>query len=69
MQNIENPGRPVESSAGSSLKKARKLMRREIKTAWLVGLALNLLVLSSPIYMLQIFDRVLTTGHVETLVS
>ena len=44
-------------------------MRREIKTAWLVGLALNLLVLSSPIYMLQIFDRVLTTGHVETLVS
>ena len=43
-------------------------MRREIKTAWLVGLALNLLVLASPIYMLQIFDRVLTTGHVETLV-
>jgi ATP-binding cassette, subfamily C, type I secretion system permease/ATPase len=29
---------------------------------------INLLMLAPPLYMLQIYDRVLTTGHVETLV-
>jgi ATP-binding cassette, subfamily C, type I secretion system permease/ATPase len=29
---------------------------------------INLLMLASPIYMLQVYDRVLTTGHVETLI-
>jgi PrtD family type I secretion system ABC transporter len=28
---------------------------------------INILMLASPIYMLQVYDRVLTTGHVETL--
>src|SRR5256885_412745 len=32
------------------------------------SLAINVLMLASPIYMLQVYDRVLTTGHVETLV-
>ncbi len=36
---------------------------------WLVlfSLGINLLVLASPIYMLQVFDRVLASGRVETL--
>jgi PrtD family type I secretion system ABC transporter len=29
---------------------------------------INLLMLASPIYMLQVYDRILTTGHVETLI-
>jgi len=29
---------------------------------------INILMLASPIYMLQVYDRVLTTGHVETLI-
>jgi PrtD family type I secretion system ABC transporter len=33
----------------------------------LFSLVINLLLLTQPIYMLQIYDRVLTTGHVETL--
>ena len=40
-------------------------------SAWTLavfGLAINLLMLSSPIYMLQVYDRVMVTGHVETLV-
>ncbi len=31
------------------------------------SLLINVLMLASPIYMLQVYDRVLTTGHVETL--
>lgn len=40
-------------------------------SAWALGafgLAINLLMLSSPIYMLQVYDRVMVTGHVETLI-
>ena len=29
---------------------------------------INILMLASPIYMLQVYDRVLTTGHVDTLI-
>jgi len=45
---------------------------REIRVAFvLVGifsLFLNLLILVSPLYMFQVFDRVLTSGRTETLV-
>ena len=34
-----------------------------------LSLFLNLLVLVSPLYMFQVFDRVLPSGHVETLVA
>lgn len=33
----------------------------------LFSLAINILMLASPIYMLQVYDRVLTTGRLETL--
>ena len=36
--------------------------------AGLFSLAINMLVLTSPIYMFQVFDRVLGTGHLDTLV-
>jgi len=36
--------------------------------AGLFSLAINLLVLTSPIYMFQVFDRVLGTGHLDTLI-
>jgi len=31
------------------------------------SLAINLLVLTSPLYMMQVFDRVVTSGHLDTL--
>jgi ATP-binding cassette subfamily C protein/ATP-binding cassette subfamily C exporter for protease/lipase/ATP-binding cassette subfamily C protein EexD len=34
----------------------------------LFSLVINLLMLASPLYMLQVYDRVLTTGRAETLV-
>jgi ATP-binding cassette subfamily C protein/ATP-binding cassette subfamily C exporter for protease/lipase/ATP-binding cassette subfamily C protein EexD len=49
---------------GEALKRAR--------TGFLVvalfSLVLNLLMLTTPIYMLQVFQRVLGSGHVETLI-
>ena len=54
-------------NANRGLGAVKELMRRDLIFAAFVGLALNLLVLSSPIYKFQILDRVLTTGHPETL--
>ncbi len=39
---------------------------------WIMALfsvVINLLLLTQPIYMLQVYDRVLTTGHLETLMT
>lgn len=41
--------------------------RRSMGWLLLFSLGINLLVLASPIYMLQVFDRVLTSGRFETL--
>ncbi|HQS10622.1 MAG: type I secretion system permease/ATPase [Rhizobiales bacterium 24-66-13] len=41
------------------------------KAAWVLlafSLAINLLMLASPLYMLQVYDRVMVTGSVNTLV-
>lgn len=35
----------------------------------LFSLVINLLLLTQPVYMLQVYDRVLTTGHLETLIT
>ena len=32
------------------------------------SLAINLLILSPSLYMMQVYDRVITTGHLETLI-
>ena len=42
-------------------------LRLGFAVAALVSLFLNLLVLTSPLYMIQVFDRVLTSGSTETL--
>lgn len=45
---------------------------RHVRTAaWIIGIfsfAMNLLVLASPIYMMQVYDRVIPTGNGSTLV-
>ena len=46
---------------------ARAQIRSIFAVLGLFSLAINLLMLASPIYMLQVYDRVLTTGRVETL--
>ena len=50
------------------LKQALAESRRGFLWIGAFGLFVNLLVLTSPIYMMQVFDRVLTSGRTETLV-
>ena len=55
--------------AGSSdLDQALINCRSALRVCAGFSIAINVLMLASPIYMLQVYDRVLTTGHVETLV-
>lgn len=41
--------------------------RRALRWLLLFSLGINLLILASPIYMMQVFDRVLSSGRLETL--
>lgn len=52
----------------ADLEDARAQVRSTFVLLGLFSLAINLLMLASPLYMLQVYDRVLTTGRVETLV-
>ncbi len=45
----------------------RRQLRQHFKVALWFSVAFNLLLLVQPLYMLQIYDRVLTSGSLETL--
>ena len=49
--------------------KARSSMRRGFFAIAIFSLALNLLMLAGPLYMLQVYDRVLTSQSMETLIA
>ncbi len=55
------------SSDPTELERAVGACRSAFTVCAVFSLAINLLMLVSPIYMLQVYDRVLTTGRVETL--
>ncbi|MDF1734311.1 MAG: type I secretion system permease/ATPase [Minwuia sp.] len=48
---------------------ARAALRRGFVIIGIVSLATGLLMLASPLYMLQIYDRVLSTGNTDTLLA
>ncbi len=52
----------------TELDQANDQIRSVMIVLALFSLAINLMMLASPIYMLQVYDRVLTTGRIETLV-
>src|SRR5262245_17884845 len=56
------------SSGPTDLERAMRACRSAFRTCALFSLIINVLMLASPVYMLQVYDRVLTTGRVETLV-
>ncbi len=57
-------------SAPSSLRDvAMKPLLGVVGTVFAFSAAVAVLLLASPVYMLQVYDRVLTTRHVETLLS
>jgi ATP-binding cassette subfamily C protein/ATP-binding cassette subfamily C exporter for protease/lipase/ATP-binding cassette subfamily C protein EexD len=51
----------------SELEQALRDCRSAFAIVMAFSLVMNVLMLASPVYMLQIYDRVLTTGHLETL--
>jgi PrtD family type I secretion system ABC transporter len=55
-------------SAPTALHDAVAHVRKAMKTVLIFSLVINVLMLTQPIYMLQIYDRVLGSGHHETLV-
>jgi ATP-binding cassette subfamily C protein/ATP-binding cassette subfamily C exporter for protease/lipase/ATP-binding cassette subfamily C protein EexD len=56
------------SSDPTELERALLACRSAFGTCAVFSLVINVLMLVSPIYMLQVYDRVLTTGRIETLV-
>src|SRR5258706_8244039 len=57
-----------ESSGPTDLQRAIRACRSAFRTCALFSLIINVLMLAPPVYMLQVYDRVLTTGRIETLV-
>lgn len=52
----------------TGLDQALVQIRSALLTVAIFSFAINLLMLTSPLYMLQVYDRVLVTGRIETLV-
>ena len=59
----------VEGEQPTPLDHALREARQGLLVVAVLSLFLNLLALTSPLYMFQVFDRVLPSGHVETLVA
>jgi PrtD family type I secretion system ABC transporter len=63
MENADNK----TSASSSELREATGICRRSFWIVFLFSIVANLLLLAFPLYMLQVYDRVLTTSHTETL--
>ena len=62
------PG-PARDGAYSELRKARDRNLHFVLVAVLFSIFVNLLMLAGPLFMLQVYDRVLTSGSEETLAA
>jgi PrtD family type I secretion system ABC transporter len=56
------------SSHPTELERAIRACRSGFAVCAMFSLVINVLMLTLPVYMLQVYDRVLTTGRVETLI-
>jgi PrtD family type I secretion system ABC transporter len=62
-------GTTKPSRRETELDQALSACRSAFSILALFSCVINILLLTQPIYMLQVYDRVLTTGHVETLMT
>lgn len=58
-----------KSDGAAELSKARRKSRGLFWAAGLFSAFVNLLMLAGPLYMMQVYDRVLSSGSVETLIA
>jgi ATP-binding cassette, subfamily C, bacterial len=62
--------KPADSRAGlSELAAARAASRQAVLTAFVFSAFVNILMLTAPLYMLQVYDRVLVSRSEETLLA
>jgi ATP-binding cassette, subfamily C, bacterial len=67
---VDTPNQMTEVRAGrSELKAARAASRQAIAVAFLFSALVNVLMLVPPLYMLQVYDRVLVSRSEETLLT
>ena len=59
---------PTHPSSDTPLQEALTICRQMVKYALTCGLVVNLLMLASPLYSMQVLDRVLSSGSHDTLV-
>jgi PrtD family type I secretion system ABC transporter len=57
-----------ETTAGDELRAALKQCRRSLPYLMGVSFFFNILFMASPLYTMQVFDRVISSGRVETLI-
>ncbi|MEL6686378.1 MAG: ATP-binding cassette domain-containing protein [Pseudomonadota bacterium] len=65
--NETNPIRPLQSPRNKSVD-LKSGLASYVGVALIFSVFINLLLLVSPIYMLQVYDRILTSGSVDTLI-
>lgn len=61
--------KPVLSSRNSELKQALMASRDAFLATGLFSLAINIMMLAGPLFMLQVYDRVMTSGSIPTLIA
>ena len=59
----------MKAEKPDALKRAMKACRRVWMSVALFSACLNILMLAVPLYMMQLYDRVLATGNVDTLLA
>lgn len=62
-----NASKPADHKPGKKLLKRMSSFRREMIWTALASISINVLALATPIVMLQVFDRILARGSMETL--
>ena len=67
-----NPQPELEPATGRNgseiMERVRENLRRPLVAAGLFSLVINLLMLTVPLYMMQVYDRVLSSFSIETLI-
>ena len=57
------------NDGGNVLRRATGLLRKSVSAAVCFGFVLNIIQLGLPIYTMQVFDRVVPSGHLATLAA
>ena len=60
---------PIPQTGPQELRAARALGRGLLWWAFIFSVFVNILMLTGPLYMLQVYDRVLASRSVETLIA